>query len=70
MFWQPATADGSQSESFMTCDVCVLVDGDYQAKPVQWCSECQAWICAACWPNTFRRALAMARRAAGHIFGG
>lgn len=70
MFWQNLnTTSAAESVMVMLCDVCVLVDGDYSPKPVQWCQECQAWICAQCWPNLFRRSQAMVRRAAGHIFG-
>lgn len=54
---------------YRSCDVCALVDGDTRAKPVRYCSNCDAYICDRCWPNMFRRGAAMAKRKLMRLFG-
>ena len=40
------------------CDVCRILDKDKTIKEVYFCSECNAYICAKCEPNYFRRGMA------------
>ncbi len=44
------------------CDVCFYVDNDATIKDVEYCETCNAYICAKCKPNLFRRGLAMVKK--------
>jgi hypothetical protein len=37
------------------CDVCVLLDGNATPQPVQYCKLCDAFMCASCRKNYWRR---------------
>ena len=41
------------------CDVCKLLDTDYNEKEVFYCKECNAYICELCKCNYLRRGIAM-----------
>ena len=45
------------------CDVCRIVDGNFDIKTVRYCSMCKAWICDACRPKYTKRAIAALKRA-------
>jgi hypothetical protein len=40
------------------CEVHRRLDGDTTPRWVEWCGACQAWICATCWSDWWRRARA------------
>jgi hypothetical protein len=47
------------------CDVCLLIDGDARPQFVEWCAQCQAWLCAGCQRNWVRRAWAAVLQRSG-----
>lgn len=44
------------------CDVCFGINGDTSAKPVYYCSRCDALICEYCDKKYLRRGIAAVRK--------
>ena len=53
-------------EKIGICDVHKYAKNDIQKRKVQYCSDCDAWICDECRPNWALRAKAMIKKS---VFG-
>lgn len=50
------------------CAVHYYVNNDSGNREVQWCDVCGEYICARCWVDLPKRALAMAKKKKQQIF--
>lgn len=56
----------AQSRKIGVCEVCRKLDGDSNAKPVEYCTSCRADICERCRNDWTRRLKAAAMKGLGY----
>jgi hypothetical protein len=54
----PVAVEAAKDGIVRHCDVCAILDGNYQPKLVRYCQTCDKFMCAVCRGSAYRRGLA------------